>query len=184
MTRPLTRNCLSKHNSGHSRGQVPSIYGNLALLYLSNKTVTHHYVKNLQHAYSHPLLRAHISTRNQWPETVLSTMIDWQSLGAACNKHHKQRHFLVKLSHNILPTHRITAQYDKSSPTACPFCLSLPKTRDHLVRCNHAQCHTWRRHLLLTLHKRCESLHTNPVLPDILIQGLDSWLHYQPAPRP
>ncbi len=88
---------------GSRRWQVPRICGNRAQLYLSNKTVTHHYVKNLRHAYSHPLLRAYIGKRNQWSGEVLST-INWPSLGAACNKHHKQRHFVVKLNHDILLT--------------------------------------------------------------------------------
>ncbi len=168
---------------GSRRWQVPRIAGNSAQLYLSQKTVTHHYVKNLRHAYSHPLLRAYIGTRNQWPEEVLST-IDWHSLGTACNKHHEQRHFVVKLTHDILPTRNITTRYDPSSPAACPFCLSLPETRDHLVRCNHAVCHKWRGDFLRILRKRGEPLHTNPVLLDILIQGLDSWLRYQPEPFP
>ena len=168
---------------GSRRWQVPRICGNRAQLYLSNKTVTHHYVKNLRHAYSHPLLRAYIGKRNQWSDEVLST-IDWPSLGAACNKHHEQRHFVVKLNHDILPTRQITSRYDQSSPTACPFCLSLPETRDHMVRCQHAVCQKWRGDLLCMLCQRCDKLNTNPVLLDLLIHGLDSWLRNQPSPRP
>jgi hypothetical protein len=81
-----------------------------------------------------------------------------------------------------LPTRQITARYDQSSPTNCPFCLSVPETINHLVRCNQEQCHTWRGTFVSNLRERGETLHTNPVLLDILIQGLDLWLRHQPPP--
>ncbi len=61
---------------GSRRWQVPRIAGHSAQLYLSQKTVTHHYVKNLRHAYSTPLLRSSIATRNPWPEQPLSSGSD------------------------------------------------------------------------------------------------------------
>jgi hypothetical protein len=41
---------------GGRRWRVPRISGNRAQLFLSKKTVTHHYVKNLRNAYCYPLL--------------------------------------------------------------------------------------------------------------------------------
>ena len=169
---------------GGRRWKVPRISGNRAQLSLSHKTITHHYVKNLRHAYCYPLLRAYIGKRNQWSDTELAT-IDWSGLGAACNKNHGQRHFVVKLSHDLLPTRAVTSQYDNSRPTACPFCLSLPETRDHLLRCTRdGLCQKWCNDLLSRLRKRCDSMHTNPVLLDIVMQGLDSWLRYSENPTP
>jgi hypothetical protein len=168
---------------GSSRWQVPRIEGNLAQLSVSNKTVTHHYVKVLRHAYCHPRLGKYIGTRNQWSPTTLST-VDWPALGAACNQNHFQRPFIVKLTHDILPTRELTSRYDPSTPTACPFCLSTLEHRDHLLQCRHAVPHQWRNTLLCILRKRCDSIHTNPVLLDILIQSLDQWMRHLPPPRP
>jgi hypothetical protein len=91
---------------------------------------------------------------------------------------------VVKLSHDLLPTRDVTSRYDDSSPMTCPFCLSLPETRDHLLRCSHDMCQRWRGDLLSKLRKRCDSMHTNPVLLAILIEGLDSWLRQQAPPLP
>jgi hypothetical protein len=82
---------------------VPIIVGNTAQLILNDKTVTYGYVKTIHNAYVEPLLRRYINNRNQWSKSDLST-INWTSLGAACNHHHAQQHFIVKLSHDLLPT--------------------------------------------------------------------------------
>jgi hypothetical protein len=57
------------------RWQLPCISRNLAQLLLACKTVTHHYLKNIHHAYCHPLLQAYISKRNQWSSAPLA-MVD------------------------------------------------------------------------------------------------------------
>ena len=168
---------------GAHRPVVPPITGNGAHLLLLGKTVTHHYVREIRHAYAHPLLKAYIGIRNQWPPPLLSK-IDWESLGAACNAHHEQRHFVVKLSHDLLPTRSRTTKYDASGPAACPFCLTGLEDRDHLLRCGHTTCAQWRSKLLPHIRKRGEPLHTDPVLLAILMQGLDAWLRHQPAPIP
>jgi hypothetical protein len=115
---------------GKSRPIVPSITSYGAQLLILDKTVTHHYIREIQHAYSHPLLKAYIRKRNQWPPMLLS-QINW-SLGTACNALHNQRHFVVKLSHNLLPTQSCTTKYDASSPSECPFCLTGIEDRDYL----------------------------------------------------
>ena len=113
-------------------------------------TITTQYVKTLRHAYCHPLLRKYIGKRNQWSNVELDT-IDWTSLSMACRKHHQQRHFVVKLTHDLLPTRKVTSRYDPMSPTACPFCHTQPETRDHLLQCAHPVSTTWRGKLLSTI---------------------------------
>jgi hypothetical protein len=102
---------LFQMEHGTTRYIVPLIAGNTAQLVINNKTVTYGYVKTIQNAYAEPLLRSYIGTRNQWNDLEMST-IDWISLRTACNHHHAQRHFTVKLSHNLLPMRERTKKYD------------------------------------------------------------------------
>jgi hypothetical protein len=106
---------------GATRYLVPIITGNGAQLNIDNKTVTYGYVKTIQNAYAYPLLRRYIGKRDKWSDSTLST-IDWTSLGAACNRSHAEHHFVVKLSHDLLPTRSRTKQYDKDSPAHCIYC--------------------------------------------------------------
>jgi hypothetical protein len=101
---------------------VPIIDGNGAQLIINHKTVTYRYVKTIRNAYAYPLLRNYIGKRNKWSDPTLVDTIDWTSLGAACNRNHVQRHFIVKLSHDLLPTRSRTKKYDKDSPTHCIYC--------------------------------------------------------------
>ena len=133
---------LFQTDHGSTRFLVPIIAGNGAQLILNNKTVTYGYVKTIRNAYAYPLLCDYIGKRNQWSESELNT-IDWTSLGAACNRHHHQRHFVVKLSHDLLPTRAHTKKYDSDSPTHCIYCHDTEENRDHLLRCHHETCATW-----------------------------------------
>jgi hypothetical protein len=137
----------------------------------------------IRHAFSHPCLKTFIGKRNQWPISILS-QVDWTSLGAACNLNHVQRHFVVKISHDLLPTCSLTTKYDSNSPAECPFCFHGRKDRDHLLQCLHLECLQWRSVLLPRLQTCCEPLHTDPVLLALLMQGLDNSFHHQPAPTP
>jgi hypothetical protein len=109
--------------------------------------------------------------------------IDWTSLGTACNRHHTQRHFMVKLSHDLLPTRERTKKYDNKSPTHCIYCNDTDENRDHLMRCNHETCTTWRAKLLRTIRTQGEPLQTDPVLLSIPIDNLHSWLIINPTPK-
>jgi hypothetical protein len=78
---------------GQSRFRVPRITGNRAQLMLQGRTVTHHYVCHIRHAYCTPQLKAYIGQSNQWLSSVMAHA-DWKTLGAACDLHHDQRHFI------------------------------------------------------------------------------------------
>jgi hypothetical protein len=172
---------LFQTEHGATRYIVPIITGNMAQLVINNKTVTYGYVKTIRNAYAEPLLKKYIGMCNQWSDLEMST-IDWTSLGTACNRHHAQRHFVVKLSHDLLPTRERTKKYDSESPTHCIYCHETDKNRDHIMRCNHETCATWRTKLLRTIRTRGETLQTDPVLLSILIKNLHSWLNRTPPP--
>jgi hypothetical protein len=174
---------LFQADHGATRYLVPIIAGNSAQLNIDNKTVTYSYVRTIRNAYAHPLLRSYIGQRNKWTEADLLT-IDWTSLGSACNRHHAQRHFVVKLSHDLLPTRKRTKRYDPESPSHCIYCNDNVEDRDHLMRCQHETCETWRNDLLRTIRTRGDKLQTDPVLLSILIENLHSWLHHTPPTLP
>ena len=166
---------------GSSRFLVPRITGNDAQLILDEKTVTYNYVKTLRQAYSSPLLLAHIGKRNKWSEATMKT-IDWISLGQACHHNHMNRHFVVKISHDLLPTRSRTKKYDPDSPSHCIYCSAVVEDRDHLLRCTHTACATWRSELLRNIRKRSDVIKTDPVLLDVLMTGLHAWLHNNAPP--
>jgi hypothetical protein len=168
---------------GAVRPLVPRISGNGVQLLINEQTVTHGYVTTLRNSYSYPRLHTYIGTRNGWSEATLFT-IDWASLGAACNRCHDRRHFVVKLTHDLLPTRSRTKKYDSDSPSHCIYCNDPEENRDHLIRCQHETCTTWRGTLLSTIRKRGDTLHTDPVLLDILMAHLHAWFNHQPSPLP
>ncbi len=172
---------LFQTTQGCRRYQVPRIEGNDAQLLLNKKTVTYNYAKTIRHAYSHPRLLQHIGKKNQWSTDILET-IDWESLGIACHKHHANRHFVVKMSHDLLPTRSRTKKYDPDTPSHCIYCNNTVEDRDHLLRCCHVTCATWRATLLSSIRKRSESLETDPVLLDLLMEALHAWLHNNAPP--
>jgi hypothetical protein len=110
--------------------------------------------------------------------------IDWTSLGSASNRHHEQRHFIVKLSHYLLPTRSRTKKYDRDTPSHCIYCNATVENRDHLLRCAHLTCATWRHDLLRSIRTRSDSVETDPVLLDLLMEGLHAWLHQNDPPSP
>jgi hypothetical protein len=166
---------------GSSRYQVPRITGNDAQLSINQRTVTYNYVKTLRNAYSYPCLLNYIGTKHQWSTAVLNT-IDWVSLGLACNKNHKSRHFIVKMSHDLLPTRSRTKRYDNDTPSQCIYCQDTVEDRDHLIRCHHPTCVTWRTDLLRSIRKQSDTMETDPVLLDILMEGLYAWMHQTDPP--
>jgi hypothetical protein len=168
---------------GASRYYVPIISGNSAQLFIDDKTVTYGCIKTIQNAYAFPRLHQYIGKTNTWSSSTMTT-IDWISLGAACNRNHSQRHFVVKLSHDLLPTRSRTKKYDPDSPSHCIYCNDTGENCDHLIRCNHPTCSTWRSDLLRTIRSRGDTIHTDPVLLDLLIASLHACLHHQPSPLP
>ena len=124
---------LYQTDHGATRFIVPMIAGNEAQLLINAKTVTYGYVKTIRNAYAYPLLHSYIGKRNQWSTTTLNT-IDWTSLGTPCNRHHHQRHFVVKLSHDLLPTRSRTKKYRFGQP----YTLHLLQRYRGRLRSSHA----------------------------------------------
>ena len=116
--------------------------------------------------------------RNGWSHQVPDS-IDWDAHRIATANPIRRTHF-VKVCHELLPTGSLVHRYHPSYPAWCPLCKHPTEDHKHVLRCPHTTRVTWRTSLLATLSKLCTSLHTDPVLASILLNGLRSWLHLLP----
>ena len=135
-------------------------------------TVTHKFRQTIRFADSAPALRQYIIKRNKWNPEVFDKMIDWETHSQAISRNNPKRVHLIKLVHDILPTNHIAHHYIPERLPKCPSCACEKENRDHIYQCPHRDRSTWRRKTLIAIRKVCETLQTDPVLTDILSDGL------------
>jgi hypothetical protein len=89
-----------------------------------------------------PLLE-YIRRKNIWSVASLQT-VHWEAHAQAIKRTSVPHTHLVKLLHNILPTHAQANKFDGGTRT-CPVCLITGEDFHHIMRCTHAPRIEWRR---------------------------------------
>lgn len=139
-------------------------------LNIKHRTITSEYTKTLRAECNRPRLLAYYAQRHQW-QSGTHSKIDWETFGTIYRHFHGRRQFYNKFCFRQLPTgkrlHRRTPKYDER----CLSCSQEVENDEHLLTCKCESRKTWRRHLLEQIRKAIEH-HTDPVLMDILHQGL------------
>ena len=100
--------------------------------------------------------------------------MNWNSHKSALGKHNKSRQRIIQLLHGKLPT---ASELSKRLPTqviTCPACHQADETNFHLLCCPNEDYKRWRLSFSRGLVKLCQSVHTDPVLVDILILGINT----------
>ena len=145
---------------------------------LSGKTIHRNFKSAIRDAaHTKPLL-ARLVLRNGWDHDV-PDKIDWDAHRLATNNPLRRTHF-VKLCHDMLPTGSLVNRYHPSYPDWCPLCKNPAEDHKHILRCPHHTRATWRSSLLTKVSKECKSIHTDPVLLAILLNGIRCWLSLLP----
>jgi hypothetical protein len=86
----------------------------------------------------------------------------------------------VKLCHGYLPAGKIAHRNNPTHPDCCPLCKSPAEEHQHILQCPDPSRKAWRKNLLHLLSEKCATLKTDPVLKNILINGLSCWLKQIP----
>ena len=107
-------------------------------------------------------------------------MIDWDAHQQSTRAQMGRRTHYVKLCHDILPTGSLVCKYGQQLPDYCALCRAPKEDFHHVLKCNHPSRVKWRNDLLDSLTKTCHSLKTDPILVEILLEGITSWLHDTP----
>jgi hypothetical protein len=125
--------------------------------------------------------------RYEWPDGTLET-IDWEAHRQSTQVHAKlRRTHYVKLCHEMLPVGELVSTYGQSLPDHCSLCNTPDESHQHILRCPHRNRVEWRAAFLTSTTKTCQDNRTDPVLADILVQGLTHWLsatEFDPTPFP
>ena len=129
-------------------------------------------------AHAGPLLQRMI-THYGWSPSV-PDFINWDVHRLATNANPNRRTHFVKACHDLLPTGIIVHRDNPSYPDWCPLCHHPAEDHRHVLRCPHSSRVAWRAALLQKLSKLCNTLHTDPILTAILLNGMRTWLNLLP----
>jgi hypothetical protein len=123
----------------------------------------------------------YIQEKLQIPAKELSN-IDWKSHSHAIRSVPiPNRTFLIKFLHRWLPVGKRVHQYNPSIyPSHCPSCLLPIEDFDHTFRCPSPLRRRWQINLRHDLFKLFQRPNTDPVLPNIVIDGLFQWFRQTP----
>jgi hypothetical protein len=138
----------------------------------------HQHMKSLIWDATHagPLLQQ-MMLHNDWKPRVLDT-INWHipiTHRLSTNFHRLHWSHFVKLCHGYLPAGKIAHPNNPCYPDLCPLCKQLAEDHQHILQCPNPTRDTFQ--LLLD---KCDTLKTNPILKNILINGLSCWLKQIP----
>lgn len=156
-----------------------------AQMQLSANTITGHYASRIRYAYSSPALYKYMSTRFHWSDDILAD-IDWGHFNRIISKYYDRRVTIIKHLHSISPTGHIANRNDRHLPAYCSNCPCLLEDNNHVIICPCPSRRQWRsdtiRHLVNTLE--LPERHTDPILIDILRDGIIRYHQSDPDPPP
>lgn len=139
------------------------------------QSITRHLPQRLRFLYYDQRVRTYISSRHNWPSEHL---VDWHVFHSQCSRNSRILGFYFKLIHYLLPTGSVVHRYDPSHSPFCPACGDN-ETNDHLILCSHSTRIPYHIKLLSDLRRVLASISSDPILKDILVAGVNSYLTSQ-----
>jgi hypothetical protein len=90
--------------------------------------------------------------------------------------------FLRKFLHGRLATGKMVARYNATLyPKECQSCQHPVEDQTHFLRCNARS--DWRNKFRDSLHKHSTNADTDPMLTEIMLEGIIQWLTETPYPN-
>lgn len=141
-------------------------------------TVTSHFAATIRHQATHTPLLQHLQNKYGWTPAV-SALINWKAHGSSLHSRIATRTHFVKLVHDILPTANHLHRQDPIR-SRCPCCSQAPEDCwAHILTCTHeTRSHSWRDKFLAELETECATLHTRPILIQVLVDALKLWFNH------
>ena len=119
-------------------------------------SITSNIFKQLVRAYTEPRCMGYLQLKYNWSDTTIQS-IAWKSLALAIERIDRDV-LLTKICNNILPTFRQLHRFGMHSSSKCPLCKD-DETTQHMIRCDHPSCTSWRCGLIKAL--RTKMMNTN-----------------------
>jgi exonuclease III len=142
-------------------------------LVLPDGTVTGRYKDVLNHESTTKPLLEYIRVKNSWTVATIQS-IHWDAHAAAIQRTSVPHTHLVKLLHQLLPTHAQSNKFD-GGRRQCPVCTSPTENHHHILRCEHASRSEWRQLFQRDLRDHLIHSNTSPLLSGLLLEGLRQW---------
>jgi exonuclease III len=162
----------------------PFLPTTMAQLLIQGESVSSHYKTRIREAATLPPYFEYLEEKFHWDE-VTRKEIDWPVYKQIIRSFPAQHTTLVKHLHKIAPTGEIAHRNNHHYPSECPSCDCEVETNDHVLLCSAISRQRWRsnsRTAVLNYVDRV--LSSDPVLSDILRDGLTRWATQLPTPDP
>jgi hypothetical protein len=167
--------------SSHADDLGPIIPGTRCHLALDQKFIPSHHRKKLRLRRGHKYILQYIQQRHNISDAAFM-QIDWESYKSAINKF-RQKHttFITKFLSKWLPVGKQVHRYNPALYSSrCPSCECPVEDFNHAFRCPERR--QWQSLLRQDLLRFLHHTNTNPILIDLLINGLNHWLRNTEAP--
>ena len=181
LTLPACLNCEADDEAtqfqanNYPRPTTPFILTTKAQLHLHNEQVDSHYKYRIREAATLPDYFKYLENKYYWSPATRAT-IDWPAYKQIVRKFRAKSTTLLKHVHEIAPTGQIAHRNNHHHQPGCPACNCDNETNDHMLQCPAATRSTWRTNILTKLHSTASNPSNNPILADILRDGLQRWL--------
>ena len=139
-------------------------------LVIQNATITSRHASVIRRLAYESHLRKHICTTQKWGH---SHYVDWAVFETLCTRNTRSIRFFLKWIHRVLPVGKTLHRRNPAESPFCPACGQL-ETQEHLLYCRHTSRHLYYQKLMTTLRTSVDKLPTDPILIDILIDGVNS----------
>ena len=139
-------------------------------LRIGDRSITHHAASSIRHfAFDLPF-REHVIQSRQWSSV---DEIDWSFLGKQCARNSHRLHFCLKLVHRLLPTGKVLHRRNPIESPYCPACGEV-ESNEHFLLCSHSSRLPRLLQLVVQVRRAVDPIQSDPILKDILIEGVDS----------
>jgi len=115
------------------------------------------------------------------------SQVDWDSHERSIQKYisttDSRQKFLVKFLHRWLPVGKQVHRYNPIIYSSqCPSCDEPVEDFHHFLSCPCPERRKWQSNLRTAIRHCTARMNTNPILVDLLIDGIHHWLHQTPDP--
>jgi hypothetical protein len=134
----------------------------------------------------------YMQAKYKWTDTTIQG-IDWaghkQAVSSWTYAHRKESltksppTFLRKFLHGWLATGKMVESYNATLyPKECQFCQHPVEDQTYFLRCNARS--EWRNKFRDSLRKHSATAETDPILMEVMLEGIIRWLTETPYPNP
>ena len=141
-------------------------------LLIGDHSITNHLPAQIRHFAFDMNFCDHVLASCKWTST---DDIDWDTLGWLYSSHSHHLHFTLKLVHRVLPTGKVLHRRNPLESPFCPACGEI-ESNEQFLYCIHQSRLPFRIKILSDLRRFADKAVTDPILLDILIEGVDTVL--------